>query len=383
MKRIFIVLSWLILSISAWAQTPEFFSYQAVVRGSDNLLVFNKHVGMKISFLQGSENGTIVFVELHKPKSNENGIINIAIGGGTNVSGTFANIDWSKGPYFVKIETDPDGGGNYKLISTTQLLSVPYALSAANSQPGPKGEIGDPGPQGLKGDRGLQGLIGDKGITGATGPKGLRGIQGSEGVSKDQQKLSKSTAGDTLYLENGGRIVLPDTKTFEVFSDSADNGCGFCSQEIPIKRVSYEGYNWYVSVHGRSQDYTTTFKNGQFIFDCNFRESDLEYYLDSLGYYHNGSSDVIILMGMNPTDMYSSAYIDKPTKFYNIGGKTLLWGARIYQPSFNFYNAEKSIRFSTGYYAPSCRKVWLYVGIKKSSRGSTLLLKNVKIAFPL
>jgi hypothetical protein len=382
MKRIFIVLSWLILSTSIWAQAPQYFSYQAVVRGFDNLLVSNKQVGMKISFLQGSENGTIVFIESHKPKSNENGIINIAIGGGTNVSGAFGNIDWSKGPYFVKIETDPEGGENYTLISTTQLLSVPYALSAENSQPGPKGEIGDSGLQGLKGDLGLQGLIGDKGMTGATGPKGLRGIQGSEGVSRDQQKLSMSTAGDTLYLENGGRIVLPDTKTFEVF---ADDGCGFCGEEIPIKRVSYEEYNWHVSVHGKSQDYSTTFKNGQFIFDCNFRESDFEYYLDSLGYYHNGSSDVIILMGTNPTanDWMNSTYIGEPTKFYNIGGKTALWGARIMQPWFNFYNPEKSIRFSTGYYGPSCRKVWLYVGIKKSARGSTLLLKNVKIAFPI
>ena len=380
MKRIFIVLSWLILSTSIWAQAPQYFSYQAVVRGFDNLLVSNKQVGMKISFLQGSENGTIVFIESHKPKSNENGIINIAIGGGTNVSGAFGNIDWSKGPYFVKIDTDPEGGENYTLISTTQLLSVPYALSAENSQPGPKGEIGDSGLQGLKGDLGLQGLIGDKGMTGATGLKGLRGIQGSEGVSRDQQKLSMSTAGDTLYLENGGRIVLPDTKTFEVF---ADDGCGFCEQEIPVKLVSYEEYNWHVSVHGKTQDYSRTFKNGQFIFDCNFRESDFEYYLDSLGYYHNGSSDVIILMGMNPTYKYSSAYIDKPTKFYNIGGNTLLWGARVLQPSFNFYNPEKSIRFSCGYYGPDYRKVWLYVGIKKSARGSTLLLKNVKIAFPI
>ena len=132
MNKIFTVLSAVLISANLWAQAPQSFSYQAVVRGSNNALVVNKPIGMKISLLQGSENGNAVYVETHKPTSNDNGLVSIAIGGGTKdaSSTVFASIDWSKGPYFVKTETDPAGGTSYSLTTTSQLLSVPYAIHA-------------------------------------------------------------------------------------------------------------------------------------------------------------------------------------------------------------------------------------------------------------
>ncbi len=123
-----------LLSLKLWAQAPQRFSYQAVVRGLNNELVSSKQVGMQISLLQGTENGNAVYVETHKLTSNANGLVSLSVGGGTFVSGSFSNVDWSKGPYFVKSETDPTGGTNYTLITTTQLLSVPYALYAKNSK---------------------------------------------------------------------------------------------------------------------------------------------------------------------------------------------------------------------------------------------------------
>jgi hypothetical protein len=89
---------------------------------------------MKISLLQGSETGKAVYVETHTPTSNTNGLVTVAIGGRTIVSGTFASIDWSKGPYFVKTETDASGGTNYSLTTTSQLLSVPYAIHAKTAE---------------------------------------------------------------------------------------------------------------------------------------------------------------------------------------------------------------------------------------------------------
>ncbi len=135
MNRIFTVLSAVLLSASLWSQAPQSFSYQAVVRGTNNALVTNKQVGMKISLLKGSDTGTAVYVETHSPTSNANGLVSIAIGGGTVVSGTFATIDWANGSYFVKIETDPTGSTSYSLTTTSQLLSVSYALYAGNALP--------------------------------------------------------------------------------------------------------------------------------------------------------------------------------------------------------------------------------------------------------
>jgi uncharacterized protein (TIGR02145 family) len=134
MNKIFTVLSAVLISASLWAQSPQSFSYQAVIRGGNNVLVANKPVGMKISLLQGSEKGKAVYVETHKPTSNDNGLVSIAIGGGTKDASSiaFATIDWSKGPYFVQTETDVTGGTSYSLTSVSQLLSVPYALTSNN-----------------------------------------------------------------------------------------------------------------------------------------------------------------------------------------------------------------------------------------------------------
>jgi hypothetical protein len=133
MKQIFSILGALSFMVNVTAQSPNRMSYQAVVRDSSNVLVTNHAVGMQISILQGSASGSAVYVETQTATSNDNGLVSIEIGGGTTVSGTLDFIDWGNGPYFVKTETDPDGGNNYSISGTSQLLSVPYALYAKNA----------------------------------------------------------------------------------------------------------------------------------------------------------------------------------------------------------------------------------------------------------
>jgi uncharacterized protein (TIGR02145 family) len=106
-------------------------------------LITNKTVCVKVSLIQNIENGLIVFSETHYPSTNTNGLMSFSIGSGAKISGDLSTVDWSKGPYFIKTEVDFNGGSNYSISTVSQLLSVPYALYAANSQPGPKGEKGD------------------------------------------------------------------------------------------------------------------------------------------------------------------------------------------------------------------------------------------------
>ena len=120
--------------VAAPPPVPQKMSYQAVVRNSSNELITNHAVGMKVSILQTSATGTVVYSETHTPTSNANGLITIAIGTGAVISGSFSGIDWSAGPYFIKTETDPAGGTSYSITSTSELLSVPYALMAKNVQ---------------------------------------------------------------------------------------------------------------------------------------------------------------------------------------------------------------------------------------------------------
>lgn len=133
MKRIFTILISVLLTASVFAQSPEKMSYQAVVRDAANALVGNSAIGMQISILQGTSSGTAVYIETQTPTSNANGLVSLEIGSGTVVSGTFSAIDWANGPYFVKTETDPTGGTTYTITGTSELLSVPYALHAKNS----------------------------------------------------------------------------------------------------------------------------------------------------------------------------------------------------------------------------------------------------------
>ncbi len=131
--KIVLICSIFLTLFSAKAQAPQKMSYQAVVRNAANTLIANTAVGVKISVLQTTANGTVVYSERHTPTTNASGLATFEIGGGTILSGTMAGINWSNGPYFIKTETDPTGGSNYTISGTSQLASVPYALFSANS----------------------------------------------------------------------------------------------------------------------------------------------------------------------------------------------------------------------------------------------------------
>lgn len=130
MKKLGLILSTLLIGITAFGQAPQQMSYQAVLRDAGDVILSNQNVGVQISILQGSISGTPFYVETHAPTTNINGLISLEIGTGTIISGQFDAIDWSNGPYFIQAETDPAGGTNYTISGTSQLMSVPYAFHA-------------------------------------------------------------------------------------------------------------------------------------------------------------------------------------------------------------------------------------------------------------
>ena len=132
----------LFLSISAFSQVPQLISYQAVVRNSNNVLVANSNVSVSISILKDSSNGTAIYSEIQTTTTNANGLFSIAIGNGLFKLGSMSSINWASGLYYIKSQIDPNGGLNFTITGTSQILSVPYALYAANgTQPG--NNVGD------------------------------------------------------------------------------------------------------------------------------------------------------------------------------------------------------------------------------------------------
>lgn len=130
-KNIFFIFS-LLFCLTANAQAPYRFSFQAVVRNTSNQLIVNQSVGVKISLLSvvmGTENAE--FVETHTITTNSNGLFSLKVGDGTLVSGDLATaMSSNASSKKIKCEIDPTRGTNYTIISNEQLLSVPYAIQS-------------------------------------------------------------------------------------------------------------------------------------------------------------------------------------------------------------------------------------------------------------
>ena len=125
-------LALLFASIFALGQVPQGISYQAIAFNSNGNPVNNGNVGIRISILDNSVNGTAVYVESHNKTTNAQGLFNLNIGEGTPINSTFSNINWATNTKFLKVEIDPNGGSNYSIVGTNQLMSVPYALMAGS-----------------------------------------------------------------------------------------------------------------------------------------------------------------------------------------------------------------------------------------------------------
>ncbi|MBP5371484.1 MAG: hypothetical protein J6Y55_06110 [Bacteroidales bacterium] len=129
MKKLVLTLTLAIAALLSFAQIPQTFSYQAVVRDAENKLVVSKPIVMELSILQGSDEGEVVYTEKHVVSTNSNGLISLEMGAGVSRD-DFSAIDWSNAPYFVKTVAEIDGK---TITGITPLLAVPYALYAAKA----------------------------------------------------------------------------------------------------------------------------------------------------------------------------------------------------------------------------------------------------------
>lgn len=243
MKQTFTFFTFIFASLVAFSQAPNAMSYQAVIRDANNDLVSNQSVGMQISILQGSASGSSVYTETQTASTNDNGLVSIAIGEGTT-SDDFSSVDWANGPYFIKTETDPTGGSNYTITGTSQLLSVPYALYAKSAENTFSGDYNDlnnapdlsnydqDNSDDFDGD--YNSLVNKPTLAtvASTGdyndlsnkpniptvPSNVSSFNNDAGyittlndddATNELQNLSVSTTGDTLYLQNGGFVIIP------------------------------------------------------------------------------------------------------------------------------------------------------------------------------
>jgi hypothetical protein len=126
----FLLLFSLFCALGIFAQAPQGINYQAVIRNVSGVTVNNQLVRLKMRILQGSTTGTQAYAETFQVTTSSLGLVNVVLGQGTVLAGTFSTINWATGPYFLEVSADATGGTNFSLLGTQQLVSVPYALYA-------------------------------------------------------------------------------------------------------------------------------------------------------------------------------------------------------------------------------------------------------------
>ncbi len=211
----------------ASAQAPEMFSYQGVARDANGDVLENQAIGLKIDIRQSTQTGAVVYSETHTATTNGFGLFNIRIGAGTPELGFISDIDWANGPYFTEVSLDILGGINYQSMGVSQLLSVPFALYAANS-----GTQGPTGSQGIQGVQGPTGANGNDGAVGATGPQGTTGAMGATGPAGDpasgntlDEAYNQGGAGAGRTINaNDGAVVINGDDGFIVMASPGNAG---------------------------------------------------------------------------------------------------------------------------------------------------------------
>jgi len=112
----------------AYAQPPDGFNYQAVVRDGTGEVIANDNVTMRFTVIETTASGGTAYQEIQSLNTNQFGLVSAVIGQGNVITGTFADIEWGSDKHYLKVEVNT--GPGYQFLGTAQLMSVPYALSA-------------------------------------------------------------------------------------------------------------------------------------------------------------------------------------------------------------------------------------------------------------
>jgi len=227
MKKLLYIIVVLLLSLSSFAQTPNAFNYQAIVRDVSGGILANKKVSIKLEIIKGKTTETVVYTEIWDVQTSLLGLVNVEVGAGDPVS--FAKIDWSTGPFSLAVSVDGE------LLGKSPMLSVPFAMQAQtlvnNPDPDPTNEL-----QNLS-------LVGDqlsisKGNT-ITIPAG-----------KSNQTLSLS--GTQLSISNGNAITLPadkDNQTLKLTGNSLSIDGG---NAVDLSPYTYDSDNQSLYISGNT-----------------------------------------------------------------------------------------------------------------------------------
>ncbi len=200
------------------AQAPEGIIYQAEARNESGEIIVNESLDVKITILESSANGTMIWEGNHKVITNDYGMFVLVVGTGTN-SGEyiFNEIMWDNFSHFLNVKVKDLNSNIWIDMGTSQFLSVPYALHAKTAS----ALVAEPLKSGSKPGVSSQtwSLFGnsktdpEKDKIGTTDPADLVFI--TDNVERLRiTKEGKLITADGVGLELGGNLTVHGDSTF-------------------------------------------------------------------------------------------------------------------------------------------------------------------------
>ena len=134
MKALKLFLITIFLSmVSLLNAQSNFINYQGVAKNAAGDVLANENIIIQLSLRYGTSTTPPSFTENHNVTTNANGLFSLQIGSGTTINGNYNNLVWGEADAFLSVSIDA------VFVGTTELHSVPFAISSADSQWGKNG----------------------------------------------------------------------------------------------------------------------------------------------------------------------------------------------------------------------------------------------------
>ena len=136
MNRFALLIFFLAIVSSVMAQeVPQTAVFSAVVRNTNNEIVANSPIDVRLTFLDGG--GTPIYCAVHRTTTNSLGSMTVKLNRDVLSCGcndasvlSFEDIPWENGDYWMQVEYRTDTTGDFSLLGRLELASTIYAFVA-------------------------------------------------------------------------------------------------------------------------------------------------------------------------------------------------------------------------------------------------------------
>lgn len=201
--KMYILFLFLFICQLVLGQTPQGFNYQAVIRDNSGKPKENTTISLKLSILDGSASGPVLYAESHNVQTNSLGLVNVVVGKGNVLAGNFSSMVWKKSK-FLQVAVDN------VVMGTSELQSVPFAHYAETTN-----------------------LTAGNGIAISANT-----ITNTGDLSNSNEIQTLSLSDNTLSLSNGGgSVILPAPSNNNMFQGKVS----FFNADKSRESIFYDG----------------------------------------------------------------------------------------------------------------------------------------------